>query len=268
MDNKLNLSDEELKKSVEEILEAALKSEETEEETSSEDTVEKAMPMTSVANGKVQTPNSESLSTKAAEKKQSEMKKAEEDDKEDEDSKEDKMEDKKEKLKKKMKKSLDELAELLTEDELELVKAWREENEEVSQIIEESISKSEETISKSSGLEDISSIIESKFESLTKAMSEKDDIIKSLKETVDRIASQPAYDRKSISGLEPVEKSIQGQSSAPEISKDQIADRLLELQLAGENVGSRDVAEFEATNNISNARVKSLVMESFKKERN
>lgn len=176
----------------------------------------------------------------------------------------DKKEDKKKKDDKDMKKSEDTsentsedlnrgLGEL-SKEEVELVKSWREDAAKDA----EEISKSLESDSKT---EDLMKAQKEENDSLRKALSDQSELIKSLSDKIEKISSQPAYDKKSLDKLEPVEKS---NGNTLEISPNQIRDRLLELQVAGKGVNSKHVAEFEATRNISDINIKNLVMDSFK----
>jgi len=178
------------------------------------------------------------------------------DDKKNAKEKEDKdADDKKKAMAKKMKKSIAELSEVLDADELELVKAWREENSEDE--TEESSVDIAKSVAQAVGaqLEDIR-------KSFNEKLSEKDDMIKSLSAEVKKLSSQPAHGRQSVDSLETIEKSG---SSTTEISKAQVLDTMLELQKAGKGINSHHIAEFEATRNLSNPQVKSLVMEATKK---
>lgn len=172
--------------------------------------------------------------------------------------KEDKKEDKKDL--KKMKKSLDELADHLTDDELELVKAWREESEDEEEIVEAPVAVAPamnfEEITKS-----IRSIVATEVETLRKSLTDKDDLIKGLNDKIEKISKQPAYDKRSLETLEPIQK---GGEEQP-IQKSQVLDKMLQLQMAGQGVRSTHVAEFESTGNISDPIIKSLVMKSFTK---
>lgn len=156
---------------------------------------------------------------------------------------------------KKMKKSLDELKDVLDEEELELVKAWREENKEDE--TEESSADIAKSVAQAVGaqLEDIKKSFDQK-------LSEKDDMIKSLSAEVKKLSTQPAHGRQSVDSLETIEKSG---ASNTEISKAQVLDTMLELQKAGKGINSHHIAEFEATRNLSNPQVKALVMNETKK---
>lgn len=253
----------ELKKQVEQMVDEILSTPKAEEK------VEKAMPSDVPANGgedkiKSGSPLAEEQKLMGDEKKE-EAKKAEaEDDEEKKDKKEDKKEDEakksedkedeeKEEAKKakKMKKSLAELAEHLEADEIELIKAWREEPQ-------EEITKSQPEEQTQEPKEDLKKALAEAIEPLRKALEEKDALVKSLTEKVEKMASQPAYDRRSIDKLETIEKSGATPQSS-DISKAQVLDAMLDLQKAGKGVTSHHVAEFEATKNISNPQVRELV---------
>jgi hypothetical protein len=167
-----------------------------------------------------------------------------------EDEKEDKDEEKMEK-KKSMKKSIEELSDILEEDELELVKAWRAEQEEETVVKSEDIAKA------------VSDITSAQVEELKKSMNAQNDLIKSLSEQVKKLSSQPAYDKRSIDTLETLAKS--GTQDSVTISKSQVLDTMLDLQKSGKGVTSHHVAEFEATGNISNGQIKALVMSETQK---
>ncbi|OQW47348.1 MAG: hypothetical protein A4S09_04970 [Proteobacteria bacterium SG_bin7] len=159
------------------------------------------------------------------------------------------------KMHKKMKKSIEELSSVLDEEELELIKAWREENDE---------EESEETpadIAKS-----VAQAVGAQINDLKKAfdekLSEKDVMIKSLSDEVKKLSSQPAHGRQSIDSLEALEK---GGSSETNLTKAQVLDTMLDLQKAGKGITSHHIAEFEATRNLSNPVVRNLVMEATKK---
>ncbi len=257
------MPNQEMKQAVEQLVDKIVASETSAEtvEAKAED-VEKAMPSSLPANGgKDEIKSGSPMSEKQemmSDKKKDEAKKAEKEEDEDE---EDEKKEKKDKMK--MKKSLEELAEHLDETELELIKTWREEEAK-----EEVITKSEETKEdekKEDKQEDlaksIAKAIEDSIAPLRKALEDKDGQIKGLSEKVEKMASQPAYDRRSIASLETIEKS---QAGAEEISKSQVTNKMLELQVAGKGVTSHHIAEFEATNNISDPIVKSLVFKELK----
>lgn len=182
---------------------------------------------------------------KEEKEKAEKMKKAQEDEKKEKDEK-DAEEAKKAK---KMKKSLAELSEHLDAEEVELIKAWREETS------EESMQKSE-AVEQEDLVKTIAKAVEDQIGNFKKVLDEKDLLIKSLSEKVEKISSQPAYDRRSIATLETLEKSG---TESKDISKTQVLDKLLDLQRQEKGVTSHHIAEFEATNNISDSVIKSLV---------
>jgi hypothetical protein len=197
---------------------------------------------------------------KEEEAKKAKMKKSEEvvkAEKKDDDKDEDDKDDKKDAKKKPafMKKSIEELSSHLDEEELELVKAWREQP-----AVEETVAKSQ-AVESDDLAKSLSKAVESALEPLKKSLAEKDTLIKTMNEKIEKIASQPAYDRRSISTLETLEKAG---ANTQEISKSQIKEKLLSLQLAGKGVTSHHVAEFEGTNNISDARIRDLVFNELK----
>lgn len=163
--------------------------------------------------------------------------------------------------KQKMMKSLEELSEFLSEDEVELIAAWREDSTESA----EDVAKSQ------SGLQDdkvdvaalVKSAITEATDEFKKSLSEKDEIIKSMNDKIEKMASRPAYDKRSVDSLEPIEKS--GESNTEPLSKSQVLDTMLDLQKSGKGVGSLHISEFEATGNISDPRIKQQVMDACKK---
>lgn len=265
------MSEQDIKKSIEQLVDQVLETEsKPETKTVATEEVAKAMPASLPANGgedkiKEGTP----LAEKEELMKEKEAKKAKEDEEEDEEkdkkkklkkaedqedeeeSEEDEKDEEKTEKAKKMKKSLQDLQEHLDEEELELIKAWRE---------EEQIQKSQ--LEPEMTLDSITKVLETAVAPLKKALDEKDTLIKAMSEKIEKLASQPAYDRRSISTLETLEKS----SAASEeiVSKTQVLNKLLELQLAGKGVNSHHIAEFEATSNISNERVKEMVYKGLK----
>jgi hypothetical protein len=182
-------------------------------------------------------------------KAEKEEKESEEDDEEEDKSKMAK------KYKKSMKKSIDELSEHLDSEELELIKAWREENSE-EETVESSVDIAK-SVSQAIGaqLEDIKKSFDQK-------LSQKDDMIKSLTDKVNKLSTQPAHGRQSIDSLETIEK---GGASNTELSKSQVLETMFELQKAGQGINSQHITEFEVTKNISNPQIKNLVMEATKK---
>lgn len=242
--------------------------------------VTKAMPASSPANGgedKIRSgsPMSEEEKAEEAKKAQAadEEKKRKEKDEDDakkamadKESKEKESKEKEEKdckSKDKMKKSLEELADHLDADELELVKTWREECE------KESVAKSQAApeapvagIQMEQLQEVLKKAISEQTADLKKAIDDKDTLIKGLNDKIEKMASQPAYDRRSISTLETLEKS--GAQASGELTKSQVLDKMLELQAAGKGVTSHHIAEFEATRNISDPTVRGIVFRELK----
>lgn len=204
---------------------------------------------------------------KEAEAKKSEEEKADADkvskakDCDDDKDEDDKDKKKDEMKKKKMKKSLEALSEHLDDEELELIKAWREQPAEAATEQTETVAKSTTAAPEADKGEDLKKALSELIAPLQKAMEDKDSLIKSLGEKIEKMASQPAYDRRSISSLEALEKS--GEQSQT-ISKSNVTDKLLALQLAGKGVNSHHIAEFEATGNISDPAVKAMVFKELK----
>lgn len=213
----------------------------------------KAMPASTPANGgkdefKSGSPGSEAQNASA----KKDVKKAEDDESEEDDDKE------KDKKKAKMKKSIDELSEILDEDELELVKAWRADQEaEASAPAPTPAAPSAEEITKA-----VASALNPQIENLKKSIDQKDDLIKSLNDKIDKMSAQPAYSKRSVSSLETLEK---GGGEQPTISKSQVLDTMLKMQVDGKGINSVHVAEMEATGNISDPRIKQLVMNEVQK---
>ena len=200
-------------------------------------------------------------------KKKDKMKKSDEvakaEDKKDDKKDDDKDEDKDDKKKKPafMKKSVEELSAHLDEEELELIKAWREEATKEEEVVAKSVPAQTQEQKGEELTKSLTKVVESAIEPLKKALAEKDEMIKGMNEKIQKMASQPAYDRRSISNLETLEKSG---AQTQEISKSQIVEKLLELQLAGKGVSSHHIAEFEATRNISDPHVKAMVFKELK----
>lgn len=266
---------EKLQKSIDNVVEKILGT----ETQPTDQNVEKAMPSSLPANGGEDRIRSGSPLTEEQKlmeekkKKEDEAKKAAEEaaasentvakaEDCDEDDKDDKDEMKKKHMK--MKKSLEELSAHLDEEELELIKAWREESDK-----EETVAKSatvqeepkqepkQEDLAKS-----LAKVVEEQIAPLKKALDEKDTLIKNMSDKIEKMASQPAYDRRSISNLETLEKS--GAEASQTISKSTVTEKLLQLQLAGKGVNSHHIAEFEATGNISDPAVKAMVFKELK----
>lgn len=257
MENK----DTEINKAIEELVDQELeKAMPTSlDENGGKDKIKSGSPFTEQGEGKAASTD-ESPTKGSGEKK---MKKSDDDDESEDSVEKAKSEDEKESkdlekdmYKKKMKKSQEDLGEL-DEDEIELIKCWREEKaQESEEEVVKSMTPSAEDFS-----DVISKAVSSAIEPLRKSLDEKDELIKSLKEDVEKISSQPAYDKRSITNLETIEK---GGEQPAEISKSQVKDKLLELQFAGKGVTSHHIAEFEGTGNISDSSIKKLVMDSFK----
>jgi hypothetical protein len=281
---KKKMTEEEILKSLDAIIDETIGSEETTEEVSKSEESKNEKKDANGGDDKIKSGSPMSEKQEAAMK--AKAKKAEKEDEEEEDEEEEdeakkavessanlsKAEDKEEKkemkqvakeevkahegkMHKKMKKSLDELSSVLDEEELELIKAWREENDE---------EESEETpsdIAKS-----VAQAVGAQLDDLKKAfnekLSEKDVMIKSLSDEVKKLSSQPAHGRQSIDSLEVLEK---GGSSETNLTKAQVLDTMLDLQKAGKGITSHHIAEFEATRNLSNPVVRNLVMEATKK---
>jgi hypothetical protein len=281
---KKKMTEEEILKSLDAIIDETIGSEETTEEVSKSEESKNEKKDANGGDDKIKSGSPMSEKQEAAMK--AKAKKAEKEDEEKEDEEEEdeakkavessanlsKAEDKEEKkemkqvakeevkahegkMHKKMKKSLDELSSVLDEEELELIKAWREENDE---------EESEETpsdIAKS-----VAQAVGAQLDDLKKAfnekLSEKDVMIKSLSDEVKKLSSQPAHGRQSIDSLEVLEK---GGSSETNLTKAQVLDTMLDLQKAGKGITSHHIAEFEATRNLSNPVVRNLVMEATKK---
>lgn len=275
------MTEQDIKKSVDEIVGKILETEKPAEQTPAEE-VNKAITSESVAPVASVTPAAETVapetsasnggatqaladpSAVAAQVAKSE----DEEEDEDEEEKEDEDEEEEEKPKKKMKKSIEELSEILDEEELELVKCWREESEKPAEQVAKSIEATpapaaEEKPAQPSFEEVLKKAVFEGTADLRKALDEKDTLIKSLSEKVEKLASQPAYDKRSVSNLEIIEKS-NGAPASNEIKKSQVLNTMLALQADGKGITSHHVAEFEATGNISDARVKRIVFQELK----
>lgn len=199
----------------------------------------------------------EEKSYKKSEEQESDLKKA---DKEamkklaDKEAKEEVKEHEKDMHKKKMKKSLDELSQVLDSEELELIKAWREESEQAEKEASTDVAKSV--------VQAVSAQIEDLKKAFDARLNEKDSLIKSMSEEIKKLSSQPAHSGQAVSTLETLEK---GGSSETTLSKSQVLDTMLDLQKAGKGITSQHIAEFEVTKNLSNPVVRALVMEEAKK---
>ena len=163
-----------------------------------------------------------------------------------------KMMEKKDMKKMSMKKSIEELSEHLPQDELDVIQAWREAN-------------AEEEVNKSMGVsaEEIEvltkSAIQSENENLHKSLHDVTNLVKSLSAKVEELSSQPAYEKRSVSTLEPLEKSLGHEEEQETISKSQVTNLMLDLQKAGKGITSHHITEMEATGNISDQNVSRLV---------
>lgn len=266
MANKVDAAkQEELSKAIDAIVDEQLGKEAPAPKT---EEVEKAMPKTMDENGgkdkiKSGTPYSEGGNKKSPEDEGShtkKMKKAEDETPAAENvekAKEEKDEKDEDKKTKKAYKSVEALGDL-SDEEIELVKAWREEKalEEKAETVEKSqAAPSTESLTKA-----ITDAITSAVEPLKKAIEAKDNQIQELEKNFKKLASQPAYDKRSLSTLEPIEKSGNEQT----ISKAQVLNKMLDLQMQGKGVRSNHITEFETTGNISDPGIKRLVMDSFK----
>jgi len=199
----------------------------------------------------------EEKSCKKSEEQESDLQKA---DKEamkeiaDKEAKEEVKEHEKDMHKKKMKKSLEELSDVLDSEELELIKAWREESEQAEKEVSTDVAKSV--------VQAISTQIEDLKKAFDARLNEKDSLIKSMSDEIKKLSSQPAHSGQAVSTLETLEK---GGSSETILSKSQVLDTMLDLQKAGKGITSQHIAEFEVTKNLSNPVVRALVMEEVKK---
>jgi len=264
------LKDEQLKKAISKVVDEVLGTEPSEE--NGEEEINKAMPASMDENGgkdkiKSGTPYSDKQKMKKAKKEEEEeeseekkakMKKSDDEEKPEEEKvtksegEETTTEEEAPEETTKVAKSIEELTEVLDEDELELIKAWRADKEAPEENVETEI---KEEITKAKKAEETK-----EYEDLKKAYSEQSDLIKSLSEKIDKMASQPAYDKRSIENLETIEKS----QPEEKISKSQVLDKMLELQQTNKGVRAVHISEFEATNNISDPAIKKMVMDSLK----
>lgn len=172
----------------------------------------------------------------------------------DKEAKEEVEEHEKEKHKKSMKKSIQELSQVLDSEELELIKAWR---EETAQEEKESSSDVAKSVVQAVGAQ-----IDELKKSFDARLNEKDSLIKSMSDELKKLSSQPAHNGQAVNTLETLEK---GGPSETTLSKSQVLDTMLDLQKAGKGITSLHIAEFEATKNLNNPVVRSLVMEAAKK---
>lgn len=132
----------------------------------------------------------------------------------------------------------------LSDEEVELVKAWRASKDEPA----EEIGKSQEAAPKQD--EELKKALDAQKtenETLKKSIEAQSDLIKGLTEKVEKMASQPAYDKKAVTKLEPIEKS---EPEVQKTSKRQVLNALLEMQQAGEAT-SHDISKYESTNQLS-----------------
>ena len=151
----------------------------------------------------------------------------------------------------------------LSEDEVELIKAWRASSETDEQPQE--IVKSQEATETPQDTE-LKKALETQTkenEALRKSLEDQSNLIKSLTEKVEKMASQPAYEPKAVTKLEPIEKS---EPQSPQASKRQVIDALLTLQQAGEAT-SHDISKYEVTNQLSKSlqeKVKTQILSKTK----
>lgn len=200
---------------------------------------------------------SESAAPSQEDIEKAKAKKSEDDDADDKDEKK----DKKDKADKKdMKKSEEAATETpaavqaadeigaLSDEEKELVKAWRASKDEPA----EEIVKSQEAAPAPKQDEEIKKALDAQKtenESLKKSLADQAELIKSLTDKVEKMESQPAYDKKAVTKLEPIEKS---QPETEKASKRQVIDALLTLQQEGDkDVNSHVISKYEATNQLS-----------------
>ena len=85
-----------------------------------------------------------------------------------------------------------------------------------------------------------------------------------MNERIEKMASQPAYDKRSVDSLEPIEKSENKPSD--NISKSQVLDTMLDLQKSGAGITAYHVTRFEATGEIVDPKVEKLVKETLNKK--
>lgn len=261
------MTEQEIKKSIEEKVDAFLSTEVESEEVQTEEVVEKSENSEEVVEelSKEEEIKEENVEKSKMASDSSEGGKTDEEAKRDENGGKDKMKSGSPFTEKKsdMKKSQEILGNL-SEDEIDLVLAWRaEESSEVeSENSEEIVEKSLKEGNESTLLEEIKKSFKEETQSLRKSIEEKDDLIKSLSDKVEKLSNQPAYDSKGIDTLEAIEKS---EVSTPKIGKKQVLDQMLNMiQEGNSDVNSHHVAEFEATGNISNPKIKNLILEKLK----
>lgn len=231
----MTISKEELKKSVEQIVAELLAKK---EETPAEETVEKSLEAVEAKIEEVPAVEAQPV-VEAEEIEKAKKEKKEDDEDEDEaDEKKDKKNDKKPAF---MKKSdgTEETIEI-SEEEMELVKAWRENKEEIT--IEKAQPAEDSELKKAFDAQ------KAENESLKKSLSETNDLIKSLNEKVEKMATQPAYEKRSVSTIESIEKPQD--ISTETVSKSMVLDALFELQKAGKAT-SLDITKYEATKQLN-----------------
>lgn len=265
------MTEEEILKSIDAIIEETLKTEEQPTEEAKEVVAksEESKNTDKDANGgKDKIKSGSPMSVEQAEKSEEAEEESEEESEESEEKEADKEKMKKladkeakEEVKehektmhKKMKKSLEELSEILDSEELELIKAWREESEQAEKETSTDVAKSV--------VQAVSAQIEDLKKAFDARLSEKDSLIKAMSEEIKKLSSQPAHSGQAVSTLETLEK---GGSSETTLSKSQVLDTMLDLQKAGKGITSQHIAEFEVTKNLSNPVVRALVMEETKK---
>lgn len=133
----------------------------------------------------------------------------------------------------------------LSDEEVELVKAWRASKDEPA----EEISKAVEAPKQDDELKKALDSQKAENETLKKSIEAQAELIKGLTEKVEKMESQPAYDKKAVTKLEPIEKS---QPETEKASKRQVIDALLTLQQEGDkDVNSHVISKYEATNQLS-----------------
>lgn len=227
---------DEIKKAVDELVEQTLSRLNTEEVTKAPEPVVEEV----VSKSEVKVEESEEKKEEAAEEKGEEK------------------EEKKPAKQTVVKKSLEELQSVLSEDELQVIAAWREE------LASEELATEEEPVQKSLSSEDLSKVLASainpQLEEIKKALEQKDDLIKSLTERLEKLAAEPAYAKRSIENLSVIEKSQESST----LNKSRVLDIMLELQKSGSGVTAHHIAEFEATNNISNQHIRQTVLNACK----
>lgn len=161
-------------------------------------------------------------------------------------------------------KSLEDLQKegLITETELSLIQAFR--AGELEEVKEEEVTKSmkptetQEDIKKS-----INEAINAQLQPLQKSIQEKDALIKSMQEKIEKIEKTPAYDKKSIDGLDVIEKGNKEEKKEENFSKAQILDVMFDLQKS-KVVRPNHIAEFESTGDVSNKAVKQEIYNALK----